>query len=58
MPGKYFILVNALWNPTAAKDVRYKDVVIDIYAPTKVDINLVDEEEGHETFSKCLKNLA
>jgi len=33
MPGKYYILVNALWNLTAKYDVCYKDVIIDIYAP-------------------------
>jgi len=47
-----------LWDASAKFDVSYKDVIIDIYCPLKLDINSMVEQEGHESFAKCLKRLA
>ena len=58
MPGKYIIMVDPLWNESAKLDRRYKEVMVDIYAPEVVYIDQLSDEIGFEYMANALKRHA
>ena len=36
-PGEYVFMIDPIWNSSAQLDGRYRDVLIDIYAPDVID---------------------
>jgi len=39
-------MIDPLWNETTVNDKRYSDVLVDIYAPQEVDLDLIEDEVG------------
>ena len=57
-PGEYVIMVDPIWNETVENDVRYKDVMIDLYSKEELEIKPLSDAYGMEVFAKALKHAA
>lgn len=57
-PGKYTLVVDAIWNETTKKDELYRNIVVDIYCPEELRIARVNTDSGFRMLSKSLGNLA
>ena len=42
-PGKYIFMIDPIWNKTVNNDELFKDVLVDIYAPTSVNLTQIDD---------------
>ena len=38
MPGNYIVMIDPLWNDSAKLSRSYKEILVDIYAPSNVSI--------------------
>jgi hypothetical protein len=56
--GNYIVAVNAIWNDSTSKDKAYKDIVLDIYYPGKLQIQSVGKDYGLQILAKSLATLA
>ena len=57
-PGKYIFMIDPLWNETANNDDMYRELLIDIYSPTPVVIDQVEDALGMQYLSKAFKFAA
>ena len=58
LPGKYTILVDPTWDESTSLHPDFKDVLIDIYCPLNLEIQLVDKQQGDRCLVNCLKYVA
>ena len=56
--GKYYFMVDPIWNTSTDNAEEYKEVLIDIYGPRAVDIEPVSDAEGMEHLSRAFKHAA
>lgn len=45
-PGNYVFMVDPIWNASANNDEKYRDVLVDIYAPELVKIQPIEDFAG------------
>ena len=51
-------MVDAYWNETSNNDSMYKEVLLDIYGPEKVQLDQVDQYRGMQILEMALKHAA
>ena len=58
--GTYCVMIDPVWNDcvTAETAEEFKKVILDIYAPETVDIEVLEHEEGMMILSRSLKHAA
>ena len=56
--GDYYFMVDPIWNESAELNEAYKDVLVDVYAPEIVDLELVEDATGIHFLEMALKDAA
>ena len=58
--GTYCVMIDPVWNESVADEgtEEFKSVLLDIYAPEKVDIEVLAHEEGMLILAQSLKHAA
>ena len=41
--GKYIFMIDPIWNDTVQNNDQYREILIDIYAPSAVALSQVDD---------------
>ena len=57
-PGTYIIMIDPIWNETVTNDQQYGNVLIDIYSPAQVYVELMDYDLGFSYFVEACKDAA
>ena len=58
-PGTYIIMIDPFWKEqTVNNDHQYSDVLIDIYSPAQVYVELMDYDLGFSYFVRACKDAA
>ena len=57
-PGKYIVMIDPIWNSTVENDDMYREVLIDIYGPSPVELTQVSDEKGMQILARAMKGAA
>ena len=56
--GSYIFMIDPIWDPSADLTEDYKEVLVDVYAPEIVDLELIDDQVGMMFLQTALKDAA
>ena len=59
--GTYCVMIDPVWNESVSQGEsaeEFKKVLLDIYAPETVDIEVMEHEDGMKVLSRSLKHAA
>ena len=51
-------MIDPIWNKSVKNDELFKDVLVDIYAPTSVNLTQIDDYQGMQVLARALKGAA
>ena len=51
-------MIDPLWNQTIENDAMYREVLIDVYGPEAVALDVLEDAKGMEYLAKALKDAA
>ena len=57
-PGRYVVCIDPTWHESASLHENFKNVMIDLYCPLAVNMQLLSEQKGIEILSNSLKHVA
>ena len=56
--GGYIVMIDPVWNETAANDANFKQVMLDIYSKQHLEITPLPDAYGFDKLTRAVKNAA